>query len=70
MHCRTALAATFYDWRGIKDVLREHDRFVFLLSPAYNAPLPIRCLTQDQLQELEALIAEVRASGRLGAGVD
>ena len=58
------------DWRAIRTVREEHDRFLFLVSPAYNPVLPKRLLGEQQLADLRSLIAEVTASGRLGRGVD
>ena len=60
----------FYDWAIIKGVKEEKDRFVFLMTPSANPVLPKRCLSDDQLQAFAALLADLRASGRLGAGVD
>ena len=56
------------DWRAVKAVREQADRFVFLVTPAYNPVLPTRLLREDQKVELRALIAEVVASGRMGAG--
>jgi hypothetical protein len=58
------------DWRAIMKVRDESDRFVFLVTPAYNPVLPKRLLGEQQLADLRGLIAEVTASGRLGRGVD
>ncbi len=58
------------DWRAVKTVREEPDRFLFLVTPAYNPVLPKRLLSEQQLTDLQALIAEVTASGRLGRGVD
>lgn len=58
----------FFDWRGVVRVVEEKDRFVFAVTPAINPVLPIRLLTDDQKTALRALIAEVTASGRMGAG--
>lgn len=57
------------DWRAIKLVREEHDRFIFLVSPAYNPVLPKRLLDETQLSGLRALVEEVRANGRLGSGL-
>ncbi len=57
-------------WRAIKDVQEERDRFVFLMTPALNPILPTRLLSDEQKQALRALVADVRARGVLGAGVD
>jgi hypothetical protein len=56
------------DWRGVMAVREEKDRFLFLVTPALNPVLPKRLLTPEQTADLRALIAEVTASGRLGAG--
>lgn len=58
------------DWRAVKSVRDESDRFLFLVTPAYNPVLPQRLLDQSELAALRDLIAEVTASGRLGRGVD
>ena len=58
------------DWRGVMAVSEEKDRFLFLVSPANNPVLPVRLLDVEQLGALRDLIASVKASGRLGAGVD
>jgi hypothetical protein len=58
------------DWRAIRSVREEGDRFLFLVTPAYNPVLPKRLLGEQQLADLRSLIAEVTASGRLGRGVD
>ena len=57
------------DWRAVKSVREEEDRFIFLVSPAYNPVLPKRLLGEAQLSELRALVEEVRANGRLGSGL-
>ena len=66
----SALAASRYDWRAVVAVREEKDRFVLLISPAYNPVLPMRQLNADQIVALKALIADVTVSGRLGRGVD
>ncbi|PZO04751.1 MAG: hypothetical protein DCF29_09840 [Alphaproteobacteria bacterium] len=58
------------DWRAVKAFQEEKDRFLFLVTPAYNPVLPTRLLTDEQKQALRALVADVRARGVLGAGVD
>ncbi len=58
------------DWRGVKTVREEKDRFVFLVSPANNPVLPVRLLEAGQLEALRGLITQITASGRLGGGVD
>lgn len=57
------------DWRAVKLVREEADRFIFLVSPAYNPVLPKRLLDEAQISALRALVDEVRANGRLGAGL-
>ena len=66
----SGLQSNRLDWRGVKQVRDEKDRFVFLVSPAYNPVLPKRLLNDRQMETLRALIADLRASGRLGGGVD
>ena len=58
------------DWRAVKAIRDEHDRFVFLVSPAYNPVLPKRLLDNSQSETLQNLIDAAKASGRLGRGVD
>lgn len=58
------------DWRAVKAVLEEKDRFLFLVTPGYNPVLPTRLLTPDQKSVLRALIAEVTKSGRLGGKLE
>jgi hypothetical protein len=50
--------------------VEEKDRLIFAVTPARNHVLPLRCFDPGQLDAFRALIAEARASGRLGAGVD
>lgn len=57
------------DWRAVKLVREEDDRFIFLVSPGYNPVLPKRLLDKSRLSALRALVDEVRANGRLGAGL-
>lgn len=64
----TPLQCNQLDWRGVKSVVEEGDRFLFLVTPALTPVLPKRLLSAEQTTELRALIAEVTASGRLGAG--
>lgn len=64
------LQLTRVDWRAVKSVTEDGDRFVFLVTPGYNPVLPKRLLDASQLAALKALIAEVTGSGRLGAGLD
>lgn len=56
------------DWRAVKLVREEDDRFLFLVSPSYNPVLPKRLMDEAQVSELRALVDQVRAAGRLGAG--
>ena len=51
------LQSSFYDWRAIKDVRVEADRFVFLILPGFNPVLPRRLLDADQVRALQDLIA-------------
>ncbi|MFC5343948.1 YcxB family protein [Brevundimonas staleyi] len=64
-----ALQSNRLDWRGVMAVREEKDRFLFLVTPGHNPVQPMRLLTPEQKTELRALIAEVTASGRMGAGV-
>ena len=65
-----AVLQTRYRWEGFHGVLDEKDRFVFLISVAGGLPLPKRYLAAEQIDALRALVADVRASGRMGRGVD
>lgn len=56
-------------WEGIARVVNDGGRFVFAISPAYNAILPSRSMNSDQIAALKSLIVEVTASGRLGRRV-
>nr|WP_255500214.1 YcxB family protein [Brevundimonas sp. P7753] len=58
------------DWAGVKTVQEEADRFLFLVTPSNNPVLPKRLLDGDQMDRFRALVAEAKASGRLGGGVD
>ncbi|MFN7112449.1 MAG: hypothetical protein ACK4M2_12505 [Brevundimonas sp.] len=49
--------SAFYDWRVIKDVRVEADRFVFLIVPSYNPVLPRRLLDAEQERVLEELLS-------------
>lgn len=66
----SALASSRTNWEAIKAVREESDRIIILLSPSANPILPKRQLTDEQLSAIRALVDEVTASGRLGAGVD
>lgn len=68
--CSMPVATSSFDWEAVKDVIEEVDRFIFLLTPQANPVLPKRCVTPEQIDALRALVADVRASGRLGRGVD
>ena len=67
---RNGLQTNNVDWRAIRTVHEESDRFLFLVTPAYNPVLPKRLLNEQQLAGLRSRVAEVTASGRLGRGVD
>lgn len=66
----TRLATSRFDWEAVKAVREERDRFVLLVSPGNNPVLPKRQTTDAQQAALRELVDEVRASGRLGRGVD
>jgi hypothetical protein len=55
-------------WEAVTAIREEKDRIVFAVTPYANHVLPRRMLNEDQARALAALIAEVRASGRLGRG--
>lgn len=55
-------------WEAVTAIREEKDRIVFAVTPYANHVLPLRALNEDQARDLAALIAEVRASGRLGRG--
>lgn len=57
-------------WRNLVAVVEDKDRLIFAASPNTNFILPLRVLETDQRQALRILIADVRARGVLGAGVD
>jgi hypothetical protein len=65
-----ALFSSRLSWGAVTRVEEQRDRFVFQAPPDSSLILPKRALNADQLLHLRTLIAEVRASGRLGAGVD
>jgi hypothetical protein len=56
---RNGHAESRMDWSGLKGVVRDHDRYVFLFTPAYNPVLPRRLLTPEQDASVQALIVEV-----------
>jgi hypothetical protein len=64
------LQTAWTDWKAIKSVQEEKDRFLFLLLPSQNPVLPKRLLDQQQLETLKSLIADLDRRGILGAGVD
>ena len=66
----TTLQSNRIDWRAVKAVKEERDRFLFLVLPGHNPVLPKRLLTDEQMSALRDLVDEVRRQGRLGAGVD
>jgi hypothetical protein len=66
----SALQSSRIDWRAIKAVREEADRFVFLLLPGTNPVLPKRLLSEGQVEAVRGLIDDLRARGVLGAGVD
>ena len=70
MRFENGLQSNAVDWRGVKTVREENDRFVFLVTPAYNFVLPKRLMNDRQLVQLTELITSLRSSGRLGSGVD
>ena len=57
-----------FDWRAVKSIREEGDRFLFLVVPAYTPVLPKRLLSEPQLSGLRTLIAQVIADGRIGGG--
>jgi len=65
----TGLQSNRVDWRAVKSAREETDRFLFLVTPGYNPVLPKRQMTEQQIDSLRSLIAEVTASGQLGSGV-
>lgn len=57
-------------WRSLVAVVEEKDRMIFAASPNTNFVLPLRVLDADQVQAVRTIVADVRARGLLGAGVD
>lgn len=57
-------------WRSLVSVMEEKDRLIFTSSPNANFILPLRVLNADQIAAVRAIVADVRARGVLGAGVD
>lgn len=66
----SALQTNRMDWRAIKAVIEEKDRFLLLVLPMSNPILPKRLLSTEQTEAFRALLQRQRQSGRLGAGVD
>lgn len=65
-----ALSEEVLDWRGVVHIAEEKDRVIFAVGPSRNYILPLRCFAPDQLAALRTLADDLRASGRLGGGVD
>lgn len=63
-----AVAENRLAWEAVTAIREEKDRIVFAVTPYANHVLPRHALDADQARNLAALIAEVRASGRLGRG--
>lgn len=55
-------------WEAVVSIREERDRIVFAVTPNTNFVLPRRTLAPEQARDLDVLIADVRASGRLGRG--
>lgn len=66
----TAIAESRLDWRAVVRVAEEKDRLILAVTPYNNPVLPLRLLSPDQRQAIRDLVETVRASGRLGRGVD
>ncbi|MFN3838489.1 MAG: YcxB family protein [Brevundimonas sp.] len=66
----TPLQANRIDWRAVKAMQEERDRFVFLVLPGHNPVLPKRLLTEEQSEALRSLVDDLSQKGVLGAGVD
>lgn len=58
------------DWKVIKSVQEERDRFLFLVFPNQSPVLPKRLLSEEQASALRALVDDLERKGVLGAGVD
>lgn len=65
----TPLTSSSLDWAAVKTVREEKDRFILLVTPSNNPVLPKRQLSEEQMRDVIALFAAVRASGRLGRGL-
>jgi hypothetical protein len=57
-------------WTLVAAAVEEKDRWIFALTPNSNFILPLRGLDADQIAAVRAIVADVRAKGVLGAGVD
>ncbi|TFW14524.1 YcxB family protein [Brevundimonas intermedia] len=66
----SALQTVWTDWKAIKSVQEEKDRFVFLLLPTQSPVLSKRLLTEEQASTLRTLVDDLDRRGVLGAGVD
>ncbi|MCA0367613.1 MAG: YcxB family protein [Proteobacteria bacterium] len=64
------LQTAWTDWKAIKSVQEEKDRFLFLLVPNQSPVLPKRLLTEEQTLALRTLVDDLDRRGVLGAGVD
>lgn len=64
----TPISENRLGWEAVTAIREEKDRIVFAVTPYANHVLPRRMLNEDQARALAALIAEARASGRLGRG--
>lgn len=58
------------DWTLVAGAVEEKDRWIFALTPNSNFILPLRVLDAGQAEAVRAIVADVRAKGVLGAGVD
>lgn len=58
------------DWTLVAAAVEEKDRWIFALTPNSNFILPLRVLDADQAEAVRAIVADARARGVLGAGVD
>ena len=57
-------------WTLVAAAVEEKDRWIFALTPNSNFILPLRGLDADQIAAVRAIVADARAKGVLGAGVD
>jgi hypothetical protein len=62
----------FVRWGACMELYVDHDRLVFMTTPAHGHVLPIRFLDvgTKQLDQIVGLVSRVRSEGRLGRGVD